>query len=108
MGRLFTGQPTRTDGKLTKKKLWREAGVGRATMNRATAVLAEWDNRVGRSPASVREPKSAGGDHPPPPTTQGATGKSANVDAGEALAVEAAGYRRKKLRRASVRLLKGA
>jgi len=55
MGRLFTGQPTRTDGKLTKNNLWREVGVSRATMNRATAVLAEWDSRVGRSPASLRD-----------------------------------------------------
>jgi hypothetical protein len=55
MERLFTGQPTHTDGKLTKNNLWREAGVSRATMNRATAVLAEWDNRVGRSPTSLRD-----------------------------------------------------
>jgi len=55
MERLCTGQPTRTDGKLAKNNLWREAGVSRATMNRATAVLAEWHNRVGRSPASVRD-----------------------------------------------------
>ncbi|MFJ9005423.1 hypothetical protein [Streptomyces canus] len=53
--RLFTGQPTRTDGKLTKNNLWREADVSRATMNRATAVLTEWDNRIGRSPASLRD-----------------------------------------------------
>jgi chromosome segregation ATPase len=55
MERLFTGQPSRTDGKLTKNNLWREAGISRATMNRATAVLAEWDNRVSRSPASLRD-----------------------------------------------------
>ncbi|MFE5894831.1 hypothetical protein ACFQ6E_38690 [Streptomyces sp. NPDC056462] len=51
--RLFTGQPTRTGGKLTKNNLWREAGVSRATMNRATSVLADWDNRVGQSPATL-------------------------------------------------------
>ncbi|MFJ8786924.1 hypothetical protein [Streptomyces sp. NPDC102476] len=56
MERLLTGHPTRTDGKLTKNNLWREAGVSRATMmNRATAVLAEWDNRANRSPASLRD-----------------------------------------------------
>lgn len=55
MERLFTGRPIRTDGKLTKNNLWREAAVSRATMNRATAVLAEWDNRVGRSTASRRD-----------------------------------------------------
>jgi hypothetical protein len=41
MERLFTGRPARTDGKLTKNKLRREAGVSRATMNRATDVLAD-------------------------------------------------------------------
>lgn len=55
MERLFSGNSRHTDGKLTKNNLWREAGVSRATMNRATAVLADWDSRVGRSPASRRE-----------------------------------------------------
>ncbi|MFJ6372631.1 hypothetical protein ACIQK5_31145 [Streptomyces virginiae] len=59
MERLFTGTPARTDGKLTKNNLWREAGVSRATMNRATTVLAEWENRVGRSPACAREQKQS-------------------------------------------------
>ncbi|MEU8794588.1 hypothetical protein [Streptomyces sp. NPDC048643] len=53
MERLLTGQPSRTDGKLTKNNLWREAGVSRATMNRASLVLAEWDDRIGGSPASL-------------------------------------------------------
>ncbi|MFE0695683.1 hypothetical protein [Streptomyces sp. NPDC058869] len=55
MERLFSGQPTRTDGKLTKNNLWREAGVSRATMNRATDLLSEWDSRVTQSPASARQ-----------------------------------------------------
>ncbi|MGP3769408.1 hypothetical protein ACTWJ8_01130 [Streptomyces sp. SDT5-1] len=55
MERLFNGRPIRTDGKLTKNNLWREAGVSRATMNRATDVLIEWDRRVGQSPASQRD-----------------------------------------------------
>ncbi|MFH9424270.1 hypothetical protein [Streptomyces sp. NPDC017529] len=38
---MLTGRPKHTDGKLTKYNIWREAGVSRATMNRATAVLAE-------------------------------------------------------------------
>ncbi|MBZ4321226.1 hypothetical protein [Streptomyces huiliensis] len=46
MHRLFDGKPQRTDGRLTKENLWREAQVSRATMNRATAVLAEWDSHV--------------------------------------------------------------
>jgi hypothetical protein len=59
MERLFSGKPERTDGKLTKNNLWREAGVSRATMNRATHVLAEWDARIGESPASLRDQKQA-------------------------------------------------
>ncbi|MER5820734.1 hypothetical protein ABT086_00010 [Streptomyces mirabilis] len=55
MERLFTGRPVRTDGKLTKQNLWREAGVSRATMIRATAVLADWDNHVSQSAASKHD-----------------------------------------------------
>ncbi|MEU5050140.1 hypothetical protein [Streptomyces sp. NPDC021096] len=46
MQRLFTGKPQRTDGRLTKQNLWQEAGVSRATMNRAHTILAEWDAHV--------------------------------------------------------------
>ncbi|MFZ3500351.1 hypothetical protein ACODT5_45275 [Streptomyces sp. 5.8] len=53
MERLLSGKPNRTDGALTKNNLWREAGVSRATMNRATSVLAEWDSRVDASPATA-------------------------------------------------------
>ncbi|WP_413115316.1 hypothetical protein ACK1X7_17475 [Streptomyces sp. CY1] len=43
MHRLFEGRPQRTDGRLTKENLYKEAQVSRATMNRAHAILAEWD-----------------------------------------------------------------
>lgn len=43
MARLFDGRPQRTDGRLTKENLYKEAQISRATMNRAHAVLAEWD-----------------------------------------------------------------
>ncbi|MFD5453605.1 MULTISPECIES: hypothetical protein [Streptomyces] len=43
MARLFEGRPQRTDGRLTKENLYKEAQVSRATMNRAHAILAEWD-----------------------------------------------------------------
>ncbi|QES17508.1 hypothetical protein DEJ45_24320 [Streptomyces venezuelae] len=43
MTRLFDGRPQRTDGRLTKENLYKEAQVSRATMNRAHAILAEWD-----------------------------------------------------------------
>ncbi|MFC5956819.1 hypothetical protein ACFP51_20775 [Streptomyces pratens] len=46
MTRLFEGRPQRTDGRLTKENLYKEAQVSRATMNRAHAVLAEWDAHV--------------------------------------------------------------
>ena len=43
MARLLEGRPQRTYGRLTKENLYKEAQVSRATMNRAHAVLAEWD-----------------------------------------------------------------
>ena len=46
MDRLLAGRPQRTDGRLIKDNLWREAGLSRATMNRAVQVLAEWNARV--------------------------------------------------------------
>ncbi|MFJ8677734.1 hypothetical protein [Streptomyces sp. NPDC093589] len=46
MKRLFDGKPQRTDGRLVKENLWQEAQVSRATMNRATAILAEWDSHI--------------------------------------------------------------
>ncbi|MXO40439.1 hypothetical protein C6W93_27240 [Mycobacterium kansasii] len=46
MERLLAGQPTRTDGRLTKTNLHIEAGVSRATMNRATAMMTEWEAAV--------------------------------------------------------------
>jgi hypothetical protein len=46
MDRLLTGQPRRTDGRLIKDNLWKEAGVSRATMNRAAGILADWNTRI--------------------------------------------------------------
>jgi hypothetical protein len=46
MDRLLAGRPQRTDGRLIKDNLWKEAGLSRATMNRATQIMAEWDTRV--------------------------------------------------------------
>jgi hypothetical protein len=53
MERLLSGQPQQTDGKITKNNLCREAGVSRATMNRAPEILTEWDARTATSPAGV-------------------------------------------------------
>jgi hypothetical protein len=39
--RLVEGRPTRTDGRLSAANLAREAGVARATVHRATTILAE-------------------------------------------------------------------
>lgn len=46
MDRLLAGRPQRTDGRLIKDNLWKEADLSRATMNRAVQILAEWDSRV--------------------------------------------------------------
>jgi hypothetical protein len=42
MARLLDARPERTDGALTVSNLAREAGVGRATANRAVDLLAEF------------------------------------------------------------------
>ena len=42
MARLLEGRPERTDGALTVANLAREAGVSRATANRAADLLAEF------------------------------------------------------------------
>jgi hypothetical protein len=51
MERLLTGKPRHTDGRLIKDNLWKEAQVSRATMNRATAILQEWDTRLAETGA---------------------------------------------------------
>lgn len=51
MQRLLSGQPKRTDGRLTKANLHAEAGVSRATMNRADAIIADWNTAVGTQSA---------------------------------------------------------
>lgn len=57
--RLLSGKPRVTDGKLTKANLHREAGVSRATMNRAKRILEEWDADVARlqsdNPSGVKD-----------------------------------------------------
>lgn len=58
MERLLTGAAIRTDGRLIKENLYREAGVSRATMNRATAVMDEWARRVDGSQPRDREVES--------------------------------------------------
>ena len=58
MERLLTGAAIRTDGRLVKENLYREAGVSRATMNRATAVMDEWARRVDGSLPRDREIES--------------------------------------------------
>ena len=51
MERLLAGKSKRTDGRLTKANLHIEAGVSRATMNRATEVIADWNASVGAEAA---------------------------------------------------------
>jgi hypothetical protein len=53
MERLLNGAAVNSDGRLTKSNLAKEAGVSRATMHRANALLAEWDEL-----ATTRAPRS--------------------------------------------------
>lgn len=53
MERLLNGTVINSDGRLTKSNLAKEAGVSRATMHRANALLAEWDEL-----ATTRAPRS--------------------------------------------------
>jgi hypothetical protein len=46
MQRLLTGCPQHSDRRLIKDNIWKEAQLSRATMNRATRILAEWDTAV--------------------------------------------------------------
>ena len=59
MDRLLAGRPQRTDGRLIKDNLWKEAGLSRATMNRAAPILAEWNTRIaacnGFTPGEARK-----------------------------------------------------
>lgn len=55
MERLLNGTAVRTDGRLIKENLYREAGVSRATMNRATSVLDEWTRLVAGTQPRDRE-----------------------------------------------------
>lgn len=58
MQRLLAGKSKRTDGRLIKANLHVEAGVSRATMNRATAIMAEWDATV-TADTKPRDPRLA-------------------------------------------------
>lgn len=58
MERILTGAAVRTDGRVIKENLYREAGVSRATMNRATAVMDEWARRVDGTQPRDREIES--------------------------------------------------
>ena len=55
MERLLAGTAERTDGRLIKENLYREAGVSRATMNRSHIVLDEWSRRVDGTQPRDRE-----------------------------------------------------
>lgn len=42
MDRRLVGRPQRTDGRLVKDNLWKEAQVSRATLSRAARIMADW------------------------------------------------------------------
>lgn len=52
MARLLAGRPSKTDGRLTVTNLAAEAGVARATANRASAVLEAFRAGVEKSAAA--------------------------------------------------------
>lgn len=58
MERLLAGKPQRTDGRLIKQNLWKEAGISRATMNRAADVLQEWNARTAPSQDTAQQRRS--------------------------------------------------
>jgi hypothetical protein len=60
MQRLLEGRPARTDGALTIANLAREAGVSRATANRAADILARFRDHLDQAggedlPATLRD-----------------------------------------------------
>lgn len=66
MNRLLGGNPQRTDGRLIKENLYKEAGVSRATMNRATSLLTEWETKsAGPQPRdrTIEQLKTADREH---------------------------------------------
>lgn len=57
MQRLLNGTPLHTDGDLTWANVYREAGVPRATANRAKDLIAEWQEKLGEraeDPAAIK------------------------------------------------------
>ncbi len=66
MARLLDGRPERTDGALTVSNLAREAGVSRATANRAADLLAEFRAAEARHRRSSRAPSRSASVHSKP------------------------------------------
>ncbi|WP_410598074.1 hypothetical protein [Amycolatopsis sp. lyj-23] len=63
--RLLSGRSKHTDGRLTKANLGREAGVSHATLYRAKAALAEWDEAVAALGAKTIRPAPVGDEDTP-------------------------------------------
>lgn len=74
MARLLDERPARTDGRLTVANLAREAGISRATANRAATVLAAYREAV--AARRVRGAAPEGG-----PDLQGEERRAAHVRA---------------------------
>ncbi|MEY9586105.1 hypothetical protein ABIA15_004926 [Sinorhizobium fredii] len=66
MARLLDGRPERTDGALTVSNLAREAGVSRATENRAVGLLAEFRAAEARHRRSSPRPSRSASAHSKP------------------------------------------
>ncbi len=63
LARLASGRTSATDGRLSIANLAREAGVGRATANRASAVLAELRHAAALARAALPTPVEHGEDN---------------------------------------------
>ena len=59
LAQLVAGLPTRTNGRLTVANLAREAGVSRATANRAPAILAELREAAAHTAVRALQPCSS-------------------------------------------------
>lgn len=56
MHRLLNGRSERTDGRLSKANLGREAQISHATLHRAKTILREWETAVAQAHTLTREP----------------------------------------------------
>jgi hypothetical protein len=84
MARLFDGRPEPTDGALTVPNLAREAGVSRATANRAVGLLAKFRRPKRVTVGPPRGPSRSASAHSKPSCAPYAAPRSPNCAASSA------------------------